>query len=233
MTKPPKPPRLCAYCSLEMANGSTNKEHFVAKCFWADSPLPQRMKTIRIHKSCNTLVKDDSEYLRDTLVMIAGTREHPVAARILDGPIMNKIKNDPGWLISRLGRAQRMPVETSSGLFVQMAECVPVDIETRDRALKNIVRGVFFKITQRPLDPKTVFRQLDTDAGLTLLPGTGKSESFGDDVFQYRCFVSDEDPNCILIYLRFYQRHTFGFVTVSEGHIFQISAPSGVILWEY
>jgi len=211
-----KKPKLCAYCGLELSAGPVNREHFVSKCFWGGLPLPNAMKVIRVHESCNSGAKDDAEYLRDILVMTAGTPEHRNAKQAVDVAILNKMDYDATQFLKLLGEVRTMPVVTSSGLFVGMGEAFRVDTERRNRALHRIIRGLFFLLAGRPLATDTVFHELDQKTGLALLEGTGMSQSFGDDVFQYRYHLFGEDPNCILVYLRFYQKHTFGFVTITK-----------------
>jgi hypothetical protein len=211
-----KKPKLCAYCGLELSSGPVNREHFVAKCFWGGLPLPNGMKVIRVHESCNSGAKDDAEYLRDILVMTAGTPEHRNAKQAVDVAIPNKMDYDVRHFLKVLGEVRSMPVVTSSGLFVRMGEAFRVDTERRNRALHRIIRGLFFILAGRPLAGDTVFHELEQKTGLALLDGTEMSQSFGDDVFQYRYQLFDDDPNCVLVYLRFYQKHTFGFVTISK-----------------
>ena len=174
------------------------------------------MKVILVHESCNSGTKDDAEYLRDILVMAAGTPEHRNAKQVVDVAIPNKMDYDMRHFLKMLGEVRRMPVVTSSGLFVGMEEAFRVDTERRNRALHRIIRGLFSVLAGRPLAADAVFHELDQQTGSRLLGGTEMSQSFGDDVFQFRYKFFDEDPNCVLVYLRFYQRHTFGFVTIFQ-----------------
>jgi hypothetical protein len=220
-----KLPKLCPYCGLDLSTGPVNREHFVAQCFWGGLPRPNGTQVIRVHESCNSGAKEDAEYLRDILVMTAGTSEHPNAKNAVEEAILNKLDYDPRQFSKTLGEIRRMPIVTSSGLFVRMGEAIRVDRERRDRALHRIIRGLFFVLAKRPLAADTVFHELDQATGFALLAGTQMSRSFGDDVFQYRYCLFDEYPNCILVFLRFYQKHTFGFVTVSRN----FRMPDGII----
>ena len=140
-----KKPKLCAYCGLELSTGPVNREHFVAKCFWGGLPLPNGMKVIRVHESCNSGAKDDAEYLRDILVMTAGTPEHRNAKQAVDVAILNKMDYDVRQFLKMLGEVRRMPVVTSSGLFVGMGEAFRVDTERRNRALHRIIRRIVLR----------------------------------------------------------------------------------------
>lgn len=213
----PRKPTVCAYCGEALKTGPWNTEHFVPRCFWGDTPLPIRTQTVRVHTKCNDDARDDAEYLRNVLVMAAGTREHPVAAQILDGPLARKMDKQFGEVAKILGEPEVVDVVSPGGIWLGKDLAFKLIRERRNRALATITRGVFFTVTGRPLSSDAEFRFPD-QCESEFLHVLDDARSFGDTVFQYRYRMFDTDPNAMILFVRFYDRHTLAIVVTSPSY---------------
>lgn len=205
---------LCMFCGKDGNYGEMNREHFVAKCFW-NGVRPRFTKVVPAHVKCNSEHADDSEYLRDVLCVEEGAHRHPEVHRLLGGSIKRKWQKRPGKLMKMLHTAQVRPVLSPFGLYLGHAPSFVPDWPRMQSALRNIVRGVFYAATGKPMPPEFQINVGDVSYDIPAplqeciahLPD--QWNGFGDDVFACRYRIDSRYRGAIACQMRFYGRRSF------------------------
>jgi len=202
-----KKPKLCAYCGLDATAGPMTTEHFAARCLWA-GPRPQFTRTVPVHLECNRIAAVDAEYLRDVLVLEAGAAGHPVVQKHQE-TIRRKI--DSGRLTRVLKGVGMRPVVSPAGLYLGHAPSFKIDQSAMDRALRNVMRGIYYSVNEVPLGQDVEFKIMvekgDNLAGVQrIIDAMVLWQGFGDDVFACRYVFPISLPasmNCLMAYYRY------------------------------
>lgn len=198
---------ICAYCGA--AEKVLTDDHVIPQAMWGGrGHLPAHVITVPAC-GCHKPWDDQVEYFRNVLTIMIDRGSHPVANRLLEGPVTRSLERNPrsAWALTRNMRlAPRMLGAILSGYSWGFDVDVP-----RFQAVPNkIVRGLFFHKSGTPLAGShdvEVFRGNGfwQDEGFqnvlsTMEPAAG----CGDNVFLCRATRDSADPNCTAWLLQFY-----------------------------
>lgn len=146
---PSSTPQLCAYCGEAIVRGQGNREHFVPKCLWRR--LPRGVATVPVHKSCNDAYSHDADYFRTVMATDPVAMKHPTGLDVAMGPVKSLINNHRGQFLQQAPDLAFRDHFTPAGIYVGKAWSFTIDDDRLLRILRNIVKGMFYKIYGRPL----------------------------------------------------------------------------------
>jgi hypothetical protein len=201
------------FCGKDELFGAMNREHFVPRCLWAGD-RPQHTIVLPAHVTCNAAFSDDNNYFRDILVMDVRSGGHPEAQRVLEGPIQRKFEKRFGQVKQTLKGLTMRPAMTKGGVYIGYQPSFQVDADRFGRVLKNIVKGIVYKVTGHPVRETTVIHWWDTQklqngAYDEIIPLLSNWMSFGDDVFACRYLTDKTQPEMMICEMLFYRSRLF------------------------
>jgi hypothetical protein len=213
--------KLCMFCGKDKSFGKMSREHFVPKGLWSGR-RPDRTVTLPAHVSCTAAFAEDNEYFRDVLAMDAFAVNHPEAKQIVEGELKRKIETHFGSIAKTMRGAAVRPIFTPSGLYIGNHPTFKVDSDRIDRVLRNVVKGIFYRVTGRPVLATTeilILNQdvLKVDAYQSLVPRMRPWTGFGDDVFGCRFVTDNTYPDVMVCSIQFYRRFLFVGHTVEHN----------------
>jgi hypothetical protein len=214
--KKKKKPKLCMLCGKDESFGPMNTEHFVPRGLWA-GPRPSGTKTCPAHVECNRMFAEDNDYFRLVIASDEDSRPHDEAQRVLDGPITKMMVESPGRYLRHAKDFAFRPRYSRGGVYLGEQGCFPIDFQRIERVVQNIVKGLFYTRTGKPLGhDRDILVIRDEDSKTELVDfyqsRMGHWYDFGDMVFTWRDVFKKglEDMACVM---QFYRRKMFFAVT--------------------
>jgi hypothetical protein len=208
------------FCGKDKSLGPMNREHFVPKGLWSGK-RPVRTVTLPAHIACNASFAEDNEYFRDVLAMETYAADHPEAKRLVEGELKRKIENQFGRIVKTMRDVAVRPIHTASGLYIGRHPTFRIDSDRIDRVLRNVVKGIFYRVTGRPVQATTeilVWNReiLKHDAYSSLVASMAPWTGFGDDVFGCRFVTDNTYPDVMICLMQFYRRFLFVGQTIPQ-----------------
>jgi hypothetical protein len=211
-----KKPKLCMFCGKDESYGPMNKEHFVPRGLWA-GPRPSGTRTCPAHSECNQNFAEDNDYFRLVIASDEDSRPHDEAQRVLDGPVTKIMVESPGRYLRHAKDFAFRSRFSLGGVYLGEQGCFPIDFARIDRVLQNVVKGLFYTVTGKPLGQDRDILVYDEEGARTEAVDFFQSRmsewyDFGDQVFTWR-HVFMEGLENIACTMQFYRRKLFFAVT--------------------
>ena len=209
--------KLCMFCGKDESAGAMDVEHFIPKALWNDN-RPTLTRTVPAHVACNKKHADDNEYFRDVLISDVRVTHHPEVQKLQKGKFKRRLEKRPGTIRRTFQDMALRPLETQSGIFLGMAPSFRVEWKRIKRVLRNVMRGIFHTVKDRPLPVDCTYKAMVADEQsltpyLSLIETMTPWNDFGDDVFRCRYIFDEEDGSdhieCVVCLMQFYRHHTF------------------------
>lgn len=207
-----KPPKLCMFCGKDETFDPMNMEHFVPRGLWA-GPRPSGTKTCPAHVECNKRFAEDSDYFRLVIASDEDSLPHAEAQRVLDGPVTNMMVDAPGRYLRHAKDFAFRSRYSRGGVYLGEQGCFPIDFQRINRVLQNVVKGLFYTLTGKPLGQDREISVWDEENSRTetvdyFQSRMGPWYDFSDEVFTWRHVFCEgmEDIACIL---QFYRKKLF------------------------
>jgi hypothetical protein len=204
------------FCGKDESFGPMNKEHFVPRGLWA-GPRPSGTKTCPAHIECNQKFSEDNDYFRLVIASDEEARPHDEAQRVLDGPVTKMMTESPGRYLRHAKDFAFRSRFSPGGVYLGEQGCFPIDFQKINRLLQNVVKGLFYTRTGKPLgqDRNILVSRNEDSRTETVEYFQSRMDNwydFGDEVFTWRdCFSEGlKDMACIL---QFYRRKLFFAMT--------------------
>ncbi|VEN74328.1 putative HNH endonuclease [Candidatus Desulfarcum epimagneticum] len=216
----------CVYCG-KLANLTV--DHIPPKNLFSQ-PRPNNLITVPSCQKCNSAASKDDEYFR--LVMATSintnisesTKLRDKALRALEKP------NKKGFQKAFLNRIKEVELYTPTGLFICNTALYNADFERLNKVASRIVRGLYFyhrkvSIPKRHIINVIPFQTLNPD-DKELMNKISKVVShiliktpiiIGDDVFKYWHGFNDDEQDCSIWVLQFY--NYFEFIVIVKRKI--------------
>ena len=179
----------CVFCGGDESAGPMNREHFVAKCFWA-SGRPLQTKVVPAHVACNSGLAAQSESFRDILVA-DGWNTHPEAVLLRQGALHRKMRKHTTSFLRSIRNIGLRRVRTKGGVYLGVQPTFQVSGGQIDPVLRHIARSCYYVIHGVPLPQDWEVgivheRGVGTPEITAIVRGLGGWNTFGDDVFACR-----------------------------------------------
>jgi hypothetical protein len=188
----------CTYCP----RSATTKDHIPPECFFA-KPLPGDLLTVPACDPCNSSFGHDDGFVRNLLISLADTEDHPTVKLDLRHRRNRSLSRDKKLLKRTLLSMGRIEVRSESGLVLGKAPGVNLDQPQCDRFFRRLARGLLYRSTGVALaaciadwHPLKVELVEEFSQFLRANPPPFGG-SVGDSVFRYIGFVGDpeDDPS--------------------------------------
>jgi hypothetical protein len=210
----------CVYCGQVAI---CTREHVIPRGFYPeDSPRPKDPVIVPACPPCNGRKARDDSYVRDLFAADFFASANPKALSVLNGQVSRSIRHNHSHF-GRLAASNtvRVPVGTTSGLYLGDYPAVRVDWKYVRRFFKCVVRGVYWHVYQDRLPDNYLFdveRVGPHAANSQLQQFTSRNAhgpfSIGEGVFAGSFGVCKEDPFLTLWLFWFYDSI---FIVVSTG----------------
>jgi hypothetical protein len=188
-------PAPCAYCG-ELTDNPT-RDHVIPSTLWGGRGLrPLHPVVVPACTDCQLTYDSEAEYFRNCLVVIMDRNSHPVAERLLTGPVIRSLERSQRATAEIFRGLRVVPRTTPSGLIVGAGPAFQIDLNRIHHVIEKIIRGIYFykSETRFPVDHEIrVFpgNQFWQDEGCqNLIASMCQPEHQGDDVFTCR-YVRD------------------------------------------
>jgi hypothetical protein len=196
--------KLCVFCGENESKGPMTREHFVPKCLW--SRLPSGIVTVPAHLICNQAYSDDNDYFRLVLANDYGAHKNNQAQEVVNGPVRRMFMWRRGQFRRHTKNFGLKPQYSEKGIYLGDEFSFTIDAERMNRVVRNIVKGIYYVYQGNPMNPTTLIsanRVAGEDDPLVIYKDNMLPwQDFGDDVFQYRFGLYDEEK--IVVLMRFY-----------------------------
>jgi len=208
------------FCGKDESFGPMNREHFVPRCLW-EGNRPKHTIVLPAHVACNSAFSDDNNYFCDILVMDERSSSHPVVREILQGRIQRKFEKRFGQIVQTVRGITLRPAITKGGIYLGRLPTFPVDSEKSGRVLKNVIKGIFYKVTGRPVKDTTEIHwwdasKLQNGSYEELVSRMSQWMCFADDVFACRYLTDLTYPDMMICQILFYRSRLFVGETIPE-----------------
>lgn len=207
------------FCGGDKSIGTMDREHFVPRCLWSGR-RPDKTLVMPAHVACNRTYSEDNEYFRDVLVAQEGVQRHPEARCLQLGQLRRKMEKRTGAFWKSFRNLGLRRLKTASGLLLGRHPVFDVDWPRIETVLKNVVKGVFYKLKGRPVPCECPVQVCRAEAAATqpffhslvgmMVPWQG----FGDDVFACRYVTDDRHDDALACLLMFYRFSIFFGMTM-------------------
>lgn len=205
---------ICAYCG--QPSFELTRDHVIPRALWGGKGnLPAYPVVVPACRECQQKWDLQAEYFRNSLIAMIDKGAHPVANRVLEGPMIKSLERNEKAIAALFRNPQVLPRKSPAGIITGYGLGFQIDWKRFFKVPEKIVRGLFFQKLRVSL-PKThavrVFpgNQFWADEGFQNLMATMEpSAGCGDDVFQVRCTRDTNDSNCTAWLLTFYQQLAF------------------------
>ena len=179
------------------------------------APRPDNLLTVPACLACNRNRSLDDEYFR--IIVAAGSRDAPQSTVLLHQRIIPRLRKKPALIRDFLKSVRQVDIHSESGIYLGRGPAFTFDRPRIQAVIDKIVRGLFFKHTNRRLAadysveefmycPKVEKPLQETIMELPLF-------NFGDgSVFSYRYHVADE-TSCESFWFLMFYNDTSLFVT--------------------
>lgn len=189
-----------------------DREHFAGQCLWPAN-LPVFMRTVPVHKACNQAAREDAEYLRNVLVMEACAASHP-AVQQHHGTIERMMQRHFTKIEKTLKGLRVRAMFTRSGLYLGHAPSFEIDWPKMERALWNVMRGIYCSIKKEPMPNDVIHKivlaqQSNVLMYKPIIDMMVPWQCFGDDVFACRYVFPPTYPGSMTCLMMFYKTRVF------------------------
>ncbi len=206
-------------CALCGTYSETTREHFVPKCLWP-GPRPSDTKTIPSCSTCNEGCSVDDEYFRN-VIAIEASAWGQTAHDVFKGAVLRGFQKNKKQAIALLSTARRETQALPSGILLPNRVSILAQGARIDRSFTKILRGLYFNHADNALTGTTLLMDQGDEenmrAAYALLEGMSPIQSFGDEVFEWRCQSGLLFEDSILWAFRFYRSRWYFGVT-REAH---------------
>lgn len=204
-------PQVCIYCGNSELR--LTRDHVPPKCLFP-RPRPQLITVPACHP-CNDSFKRDDEYFRLAVISEAVYRNDE-ATRLWRGRVTPRMGG--GLRRSLLARMRNVEMRTEAGVITGRATAIHFDGPRVNRVLERIVRGLIWHHYQfRPLGVRfEIFFNPDLSSFQDDVLLTTSLDSVGTTTFRYRHGLAQEDINCSLWGLQFYEHTHFMVLVLSD-----------------
>jgi hypothetical protein len=192
--------QICAYCGKP--SDDLTKDHVVPLGLWIKGQHPQHPVVVPACRNCidsPDWYDREATYFRNCLVSMIDMDAHPMAGKLLRGPVVRSIERRPGVMRDCFHNFRRMERKTDAGIIVGTGWAFDIDMTRFNRIVEKIVRGFFYFKSGIPL-PKTHEVVIFPGNGFWKLPDfqslLENMEPFaglGDDVFMCRALRDAND----------------------------------------
>jgi hypothetical protein len=196
--------QICAYCGEP--SGNLTKDHVIPLALWIKGQYPQHPVVVPACRNCQDLYDREVTYFRNCLISMIDMDAHPMAGKLLRGPVVRSIERLSGVMHDFFRNIRRMERKTDAGIIVGTGWAFDIDMTRFNRIVEKIVRGLFYFKSGVPL-PKTHNVVIFHGNGFWKLPDfqslLENMEPFaglGDDVFMCRA-QRDADDACSTAWL--------------------------------
>lgn len=210
----------CPYCGQY---DKLTKDHVIPQCLFPEGkPLPGNLPKIRACADCNGTKKSKYDtLLRDLLATDMNSSKSPIAQELFAPFSRAAISHQSILVKDILENNQPIALATASGIIYDFAYTVPKAQEYMDKALSEIVKGLYYYYLRKPLSEHVAFDVMrlrsseSIDKVLHILGERGGLYTrVGDgDVFQ--CAFAEEPnmPYATVWLLNFYKSVMFMVIT--------------------
>lgn len=202
--------RECYLCGAP----ATTREHIPPRGMFPH-PRPHNLVIVPACDECNRGNSLHDEYFR--VVVATGSRDSPQSLALLHQRILPRVRKSPALIAGLMKSVQWVDLLSEGGIYLGRAPAFPFDRSRVQTVVDKIVRGLFFKHTNRRLAPEYVVSRFlynppvekpfqDVIASLPL-------HNIGDGaVFSYRYYLPDAAGSESFWFLMFYNDTSF-FIT--------------------
>lgn len=207
-------PKHCVFCGELTTSANRSREHCIPQCLWPDA-LPQRMVTVPAHRTCNSNFATDDEFFRNFLVALEGADRHPAARKLIDGNVNTCYVKNPRIMSNHLRNLSRRNVVSPGGLHLGTKPVFEVENDRLHRVMDKICRGLFYAHSNRLLaqthevDWFHVMGEEKIRHADQMIRVMKPLADFGDTVFRYRHYFSEQNPDNSAWLLIFYDSVAF------------------------
>jgi hypothetical protein len=204
----------CVYC------GNTEeitKDHIPPKNIFS-KPRPDNLITVPSCFKCNSEASKDDEYFRNVLTMRYDTYEHPDAMKNWK-TILRSIKRpeSSGLRNAILTGLKPIDLVTPSGIFLGKSGMYKVEVGRVLKTVNRIIKGIFYyefgQALPNDYNVQSYMLELikfdDEVLNLIAMAKAGNTQTIGKNVFTYWIRKTDENPNCTICLLIFYNKVSF------------------------
>lgn len=218
---------ICVYCGRK---ARLTKDHIPPKNLFP-KPRPGDLITVPSCQDCNNQAAKDDEYFRLVVAVRQGSGEHTAVQQTLPTVLRSLRRSEAAGLTkSFLSRMRPVMLRSASGLYLGRRMGYDVDDDRLIRVLTRIVKGLFFhEKGYRLPDTHEAVAELEprrepgadglTDEMKVLAALRAQPvRMLGNGVFSYRFLFTQDDPDCSVWQMTFYEAvHSIGY-TLPLGH---------------
>jgi hypothetical protein len=214
---------ICAYCG--QPSSELTRDHVIPRALWGGKGnLRAHVVVVPACRECQQKWDLQAEYFRNTLIAMIDKGTHPVANKVLEGPVIKSLERNEKAIAALFRNPRVVPRKSPGGIITSFGLGFEIDQPRFAMLPEKIVRGLFFHKSGIPLAVSHVVRVLPgnefwTDEGFqNLLAAMEPGAGCGDDVFTVRCTRDRNDPFCSAWLLVFYQHlGIFAWTERAEG----------------
>lgn len=208
----------CVYCG---SNGPITKDHIPPGNLFS-APRPNNLIAVPSCFSCNNEASKDDEYFRLVIVSREDTAEHSGAKGVLPATLRAFSKpNKKGFKKAFFNSIHEFECVTPAGLYLGKGAAYDVKTDRLNCVATRVIKGLFYhhkgiRIPEKYQATAYVVSSLDQNdneiktflsswASLT----NNKAQKIGDSVFSYWFHFLEDDENCSMWLLRFFETVDF------------------------
>ena len=148
-------PQICAYCGEP--SGDLTKDHVVPLALWIVGQHPQHPVVVPACRNCidsPDWYDREATYFRNCLDLMIDMDAHPMAGKLLRGPVVRSIERDYHVMHDCFRNIRRMERKTDAGIIVGTGWAFDIDMIRFNRIVEKIVRVLLYFKSRIQL-PKT------------------------------------------------------------------------------
>ena len=207
---------------------ATTKDHIPPLGLFP-KPRPSNLVTVPACLACNRDRSLDDEYFR--LMVAVGSRDSPQSITLLHQRIIPHMRKTPALIMEFLKSVRKVDIHSEGGIYLGKAPVFKIDRPRVQAVIDKIVRGLFFKHTNRRLaagyivedylyHPKVEKPLQDVIIELPLV-------NIGDgSTFSYRYHISDTNESESFWFLMFYNDTSLFITKTSSAGGHSIKSPT-------
>ncbi len=204
----------CAYCGE--ATDKPTRDHVVPSSLWGGrGHRPKHPVIVPACEACQLAYDSDAEYFRNCLVMVMDRNSHPVAERLLTGPVIRSLERNQR-AVAEVTRGQRCTYKTTpSGLIVGEGLSFQIDLSRIHRVVEKIIRGIYYHKEKARFPANHEVRVFPgnrfwQDQGCrNLIESMSAFEHQGDHVFACRYVLDNSGHDMTAWLISFYSQVAF------------------------
>ena len=206
---------ICVYCGRRR---KLTKDHIPPKNLFP-KPRPGNLITVPSCTECNNEADKDDEYFRMVVVMREDAGGHAEAQRAWRTVFRSLQRPEAvGLKMSLLRSMHPVSLRSPSGLYLGNKPGYTVDLDRLNRVATRIVKGLFFHErgyrlphTHRAsalVDPRLMPDEQGLSNTATVLAAlqTQPVRTIGNGVFSYRFLFTEDEPDCSVWLMSFYEK---------------------------